>query len=308
MKPIVTVTLNPSIDGSCEADRVLPTSKVRTTNASYDPGGGGVNVARVVLEMGGPALPVYFAGGATGGLFGELLEAHGVSERVAIDIDDHTRISTTVFDRATRQEYRFVPEGPAVTETEWRRCLERLEAIDYDWIVVSGSAPRGFPEGCYGALAAQAAARKARFVLDSSGRALAAGIRGGGIYLAKPSIGEFRALTGRALETDEEIEEEGRALISSGKMRMVAITMGDEGAMLITERETFRASPPPVEAHSAVGAGDSFLGAMVHALARGDSVREAFLIGVAAGTAAVTTPGTALCRREDVLRLREMLE
>ena len=122
LKPIVTLTLNPSIDGSAQTEVVRPIRKVRTTGERYDPGGGGINVARVVQELRGAAQAVYLAGGATGGVLDDLLDSAGIPRR-RISIQDHTRISHAIYERSSGLEFRFVPEGPLIQETEWREFL-----------------------------------------------------------------------------------------------------------------------------------------------------------------------------------------
>lgn len=306
MKPIVTLTLNPAIDGACETDLVRPTHKIRTRGDAYHPGGGGINVARVITELGGPATAVYLAGGATGGVLDELMAEAGLaSERVTIA--GHTRISLTVFEAETGQEYRFVPEGPEVSPAEWLACLETIDALDFDWLVISGSGPRGLPADCFVTLTHRARNRGAKVVLDSSGPAFAATIEAGGLTLIKPSVGELRALTGLALEDRDEVAEVAREIVDSGRAEMVAVTMGHEGALLASREANFARPAPDVPVRSATGAGDSFVGGMTLALAEGKAARTAFLIGMAAGSASVMHPGTDLCRRADVERLHAAL-
>lgn len=302
MKPIVTLTLNPSIDGAAVADVVHPTHKIRTRSDRYDPGGGGINVARVIASLGGSALPVYFAGGATGGVLDELMAERGLAFR-RIDIGGHTRISHAVYETSTGLEYRFVPEGPAITPGEWLECLAVLETLDFDWIVASGSRPPGLPDDCYVTLVRRAQDRGARVVLDSSGPALAATLAAGGLALVKPSLGEFRSLTGRALATPDETAAAALEMVASGRADIVAVTMGHEGAVLASAEGSLHRLPPDVPVKSATGAGDSFVGAMTLALARGQPLTEAFLRGMAAGSATVLNPGTDLCRPDDVERL-----
>jgi 6-phosphofructokinase 2 len=306
MKPIVTLTLNPAIDGAAEADVVRPTHKIRTTGNRYDPGGGGINVARVSAELGGPALPVYLAGGATGVVLDELMVERGLVFR-RVPIAGHTRISLAVLERSTGLEYRFVPEGPEVTPGEWLECLGVIDDLDFDWLVVSGSRPPGLPDDCFVTLVGRAAARGARVVLDSSGPALAATLAAGGVALVKPSHGEMRTLTGLPLESADEIAEAARALVETGRAGIVAVTMGHEGAILASREATLLRQAPPVPVVSATGAGDSFVGAMTLALAEGGPVVQAFLFGMAAGSASVMLPGTELCRRSDVERLHAVL-
>ena len=305
MKPIVTLTLNPTIDSAGEADRVRPHHKIRVENERYYPGGGGINVARVIVALGGAARPVYLAGGPTGGLLSELLRAQGFAA-TAIPIAGNTRISHAVFERATGLEYRFVAEGPEVTDAEWRRCLAAVADLDFDWLVASGSLPRGVSSGAYAEFAALAAARGARFVLDTSGPPLAEAVAAGGIHLLKPSQGELAALVGRPLDSLAEQEAAACDLVAGG-VGIVALTMGHHGALLAHAGGTLLLRPPAVEARSTTGAGDSFLAAMVLALAEGRPPEAAFRRGVAAGTAAVLTPGTELCNPADVARLEAAL-
>jgi 6-phosphofructokinase 2 len=305
MKPIVTLTPNPTIDGASETDRVRPVHKIRTTNERHYPGGGGVNVARVLAELGAETVPVYLAGGATGALLDELLAARGfVPRRVAIE--GGTRFAHAVFERSTGQEYRFVPEGPEVTPRDWERAVAAVAALDFDWLVASGSLPRGLPADAYGALARLAAERGARFVLDTSGPALMGALAAGPVHLIKPSFGEFRALTGAASDADADVAPAAERLRAERGVEMVAVTLGPDGAALAWPGGFLRRRPPELPAlASATGAGDSFLAGMVFALAQGRAAEDAFAFGMAAGAAAVLTPGTELCRREDVLRIYE---
>lgn len=302
MKPIVTLTLNPAVDGAGETDKVQPTHKIRTSGDRYDPGGGGINVARVILELGGAALPVYLAGGATGDVLDALMRERGLPFR-RIPISGHTRISLAIYERATGQEYRFVPEGPEVSPGEWLECLDVIEHLDADWLVISGSRPRGLPDDCFVTLVHRAVDRGIRVVLDSSGPALAVTLAAGGLALVKPSLGEFRKLTGLALDDPGDVAEAARAMVDAGRADIVAVTMGHEGAVLASREATMIRLPPPVPVMSATGAGDSFVGGMTLALAEGRSTAQAFLLGMAAGSATVMHPGTDLCRRADVERL-----
>ena len=302
MTPIVTLTLNPAVDGSAEAEVVRPVHKTRTSNERYDPGGGGINVARVIQELGGSALAVYLGGGATGAVLDELLDARRIPRR-RVPIRDHTRVSHAVFERATGLEYRFVPEGPQVSEDECRACLAALDELAFEWLVASGSLPRGVPATFYVAVARIAAAKRARFILDTSGEALRASLLSGGLYLVKPSLGELESAVGRQLSELGDQEAAARDLVQSGAVELLAATMGHHGALLTTREGFLRLHAPDVQARSTVGAGDSFLGAMTLALTQGQGRWTAFTRGVAAGTAAVLTPGTRLCRREEVERM-----
>ena len=302
MKTIVTLTPNPAIDGSCDARRVRPTHKVRTTSMRYDPGGGGINVARVVQRMGGNVRAIYMAGGATGGVLDNLLDRDGI-ERTRIDISDHTRISQAVHEIETGLEYRFVPDGPLVSDSEWQTCLGAMASVECDYLVLSGSLPRGAPADFYARIVKTRKGRDCRIILDTSGPALRATLEAGGIFLVKPSRGELEQFSGHALAGDAALVDAAQRIVGSGLASHVAVTLGCLGAILVSEAGQLRLPALEVEVRSAVGAGDSFLGAATYALAAGQSVEQAFRLGLAAGTAAVMSPGTGLCQPADVERL-----
>lgn len=288
---IVTLTLNPAVDIACETPRVQPEHKLRTHGEKYDPGGGGVNVARVIHDLGGKARAIILVGGATGLFYEELLGAHGVPY-TAIPIRGRTRVAMNVREADTGREFRFVPEGPEIATDEWRAALAELETIEADWIVASGSLARGMPEDFYAQAAAIARRRGQKFVLDTSGPALAAALTQG-ITLAKPSRREFEVLIGHPLTDDAALEDAALAMLRGGGAEMLVVSLGKEGALLACASEVTRLAAPVVAKQSAVGAGDSFVAGMVLALARGDAPRVAFAHGVATGAAAVASSGTA---------------
>ena len=173
---LITLTLNPALDIACYADVVQHTHKIRTGDDHLDPGGGGMNVARVMHELGGDTLAVMMAGGVTGALIEEMLDEVGVPRRT-IPIRDRSRICFTVLERSTGLEYRFVPEGPDVNEHDWQRMLERAGGD------AGGLADRQRQPGARhagGHLCARGARRRLergqRFVLDTSGPALRAAL------------------------------------------------------------------------------------------------------------------------------------
>jgi 6-phosphofructokinase 2 len=301
MKPIVTITLNPTIDSSCQADEVHPVRKIRTSEERYDPGGGGINVARVIRELGGEAIAVYLAGGVTGQVLNDMLERSGMQRRL-VPIAGNTRVSHVVYERSSGQEYRFTPQGPAIQASEWRACLDELEGLNPDYFVASGSLPRGVPDDFYVHAARIAKRKGARFVLDTSGEALRAALAAG-VFLVKPNLRELETMVGRSLRSAPDQEAAAREAIEQGQAEIVTVSLGADGALLATREGCLRLAAPEVEPKSAVGAGDSFVAAMTLGLAQGRTPEDAFVLAVATGTATVLTMGTELCRREDVERI-----
>lgn len=295
---ILCIALNPAIDVSCDAELVRPTHKTRTFNQRQDPGGGGVNVARVIAELGGPAHLVYVSGGASGALLDEALKAYGFT-RSRIGIDGTTRIAFMVHELKSGFEYRFVPDGPDVPPSVFAEVEAKVGAVEGGYVVASGSLPHGAAPDSYAKMAAIARQRGARFVLDTSGDALTSALETGGLFLVKPSIGELERWAGHHLD-EHGVREVAGDLVGRGAVENVVVTFGMGGSMLVNGEGMRRLPARKVKVRSAVGAGDSFVGGMVLALARGDRLEDAFMAGAAAGTAAVMTPGTELCRRADV--------
>ena len=165
----------------------------------------------MVAELGGETLALYLAGGATGAILDDLLRNIGVTCH-CIPIAGYTRIAHAVFERPSSQEYHFVPEGPEVSEVEWDACLSKLATLDFDYVVVSGSLPRGLPDTAYGGVVDIAAAKGACVVLDTSGNALKATL-GKGVFLVKPNRGELEDLVGHPLPQAPQLVAAARTLI-----------------------------------------------------------------------------------------------
>jgi len=306
MKTIATLTMNPTIDVAYEVQRVFPTHKMRTEHEYHNPGGGGINVARVFVRLGGTAQAWYMSGGATGVALDGLLDHHRL-DRQRLAIAGETRVSTSVLERESGREYRFVPPGPTLAEAEWTDALARLARVECHYLVISGSLPPGVPEDFYARLAALAAPRGIKVVVDSSGPALRAAVAGGGLFLIKPSQGELQQLVGQPLEDRDAIARAAARIVADGGAEHVAVTMGHDGAVLANADGTLYLPVVPIEARSAVGAGDSFLAGMIHGICAGRPIAEAFRYGMAAGSAAVLTPGTDLARPDDIERLFTMM-
>jgi 6-phosphofructokinase 2 len=300
---IVTVTINPAIDIFVNVSRVEPTKKMRCSAPKRDPGGGGINVARVAHRLGRTVAAIYPTGGAIGKLLQRLVEREGI-ESVVTPSHVETRENFTAYEEESGEQYRFVLPGSALHRAEWEACLDKLATLPEKptIVVASGSIPPGVPEDFYARVARHAKKRGAKMVLDTAGPGLKAALAEG-VTLIKPNIAELSDFVGKPLKDDLGRIAAARELIAAKQVEAVALTLGEEGALLITARSAWRAEPMKIEVASTVGAGDSFLGGLVAAVAAGEPLEQAFRMAVAAGSAAVMSPGTELCHEEDVRRL-----
>lgn len=303
MASIVTLTPNPAIDLSTVIDRVVPTVKLRCTSQRCDPGGGGINVARVINRLGGDVEAIFPAGGLTGQLLRRIIDNEGIANRV-VETQAETRQNFYVSELTTGLQYRFILPGQQLRDSEWQECLSALASTTPapKFVVGSGSLPPGVPDDFYARAAVVSRSLGAKFLLDTSGAPLAVAIEQG-LYLIKPNLREMSELVGAELATQDDWLIKARALIKRQKVEIVALSLGHIGALVVTPNEALRAYALPIKPASAVGAGDSFLGAFVASIASGVSLAEAFRLGVAAGAGALTNAGTELCHPADIHRL-----
>lgn len=304
MPPIVTLTMNPTLDKSAVVHRVVANQKLRCQPPRREPGGGGINVSRAIRRLGGESMAVYPSGGPTGRVLEELLDQESLQHQ-PVPIAGWTRENLTVLEEAGDQQYRFNMPGPRLEEAEWKRCLDQLAAFDPPpaFIVASGSLPQGVPMDFYTRLTREL---EGRIVVDTSGDTLRAAVREG-VYLVKPNMRELGQLAGEKIQDEAHQEQVAKEIVAQGQAEAVVVSLGAAGALLVSRELTQRFRAPTVPIESKIGAGDSMVAGIVWGLAEEKSLGEAVRFGVAAGAAAVMTPGTELCRREDTERLYQQM-
>lgn len=302
MAQIATLTLNPAVDKYTEIDQVVAERKLRCSVPARHPGGGGINVARAAAELGGSVVCFWTCGGAVGQLLKQLLDDEGIDHR-PIPVEAMTRENLIVYENTTDRQYRFGMPGAPLTEQEIEQCIQQLKALDPrpEFFVFSGSLPPKVDKGLYAKMI-EAVCPPCRVILDTSGDALRLGLKAP-VFLIKPNIRELGLLAGRDLENDAQIQAAAKSLIDDGAVQAVVTSLGSGGAFLTTKDEHVHVRAPTVRIRSKVGAGDSFVAGALIGFTQGKSLQDAVRYGVAAGSAAVMTAGSELCRREDVERL-----
>jgi 6-phosphofructokinase 2 len=301
---IVTLTMNPALDITTDTDFVVPTDKMRCSAVRYDPGGGGINVARVARVLGASVAAVFPAGGPTGDLVTELLAPEVPPRR---RIAGSTRESFTVNETSSGRQYRFVLPGPWVTFAEQADCLNALRAavVSADFVVASGSLPLNVHPDFYQRVADICQEHGARLILDTSGGGLQHITDG--VFLLKPSVRELRECLGRELGSESDQLAAARELIDRGCAENIVVSLGPDGALLATPHVSQRYPSVVVPSGSGVGAGDALVAAIAVGLSRGWPLEKSIRLGIASGAAILMTPGSQPCTRGDVERLFEMV-
>jgi 6-phosphofructokinase 2 len=294
MSSIITITFSPCIDKSTSIPALVAEKKLHCSNPKLEPGGGGINVARVIHKLGGNVMAVFPSGGYTGTHFNYLLEKEQIPCSI-IHTENETRENIIVYDESTGNQYRFGMPGTALKETEWKECLQVIEeSANVDYIVASGSLPPGVPTAVFSLLAKIAQTKKARFIADTSGDALKEAAETGA-FLLKPNLGELASLAGKKMISTDEIETVAKQILQQYPVEILVVSAGADGAMLFTKNETHKAVAPQVDRKSTVGAGDSMVAGIIFSLSQQSTLKQALQFGVACGTAATINPGTELC-------------
>lgn len=306
---IVTVTLNPAIDISADVEKIKPSIKLRCSGALYEPGGGGVNVARVVRELGGDVTAFIVTGGETGRWLTDMLAGAGI-DVLTHETDGMTRPSFHIRETSSDDLYRFMLPGPKLSagcaEEIARAIGAVIEGMPGGYLVLSGSFPPGIVDGFLPYLASRCRADAVKLVVDTSASSLVSLI-GGGAYLIKPNAEELEELRAALGWPPETIVETARRLLASETADVIVVTLGPAGSVLVSHDKVLELPSVDVPAVSRVGAGDSFVGGVVFALATGQALDDALRSGTAAGSAAIMTPGTGLARRADYEQLLSRL-
>jgi len=299
---ILTVTPNAAIDKTYIVegfglDRVHRPTAVRTVA-----GGKGINVVRVLQELGREALATGFVGGQNGDAVIEGLDHEGIKHDF-VRVKGETRLCIAIVDPTTGTQTEVNENGPEVSPEELDTMMVRIAELapSAEYVVLSGSCPPGVPVSFYGSITQIAKRSGARVVLDTSGEHLCEAVKAAP-FMVKPNVVELSHIAGRELLTLEEISRAAKSLKQYG-IEITAVTMGRSGAMVTDGVHSWKAVPPEIEFASAVGSGDAFVAAFIDALMRGDHVSRALAIGTAAGAANATTYGAGFCTKESIMKI-----
>lgn len=301
---ILTVTLNPCIDLALFTNGLDLHDSNRVQRSELDAGGKGVNLSRMVVELGGETFATGFLGGMTGDHIAAMLKSKGVPMEF-VEVEDETRTNVSV-ESGDGPPTVFNAPGARVTGLEWESLLgivgRRLKPDI--WVALGGSLPPGAPAESYQVLGEMARAAGANLLLDADKDALKHGLAAGPDFV-KPNQDEAERLLGTQITSVGSAFDAARTLyvrlLDSGSADpTVVVSLGSRGAVLVNGREALFAVPPPIQAKSTIGSGDSFLGGYLVGLQRGLDVRQCLALGVAAGAATAQSDGTRIGTRGEV--------
>ncbi|GEC78468.1 1-phosphofructokinase family hexose kinase [Flavobacterium aquatile] len=303
---IVTLTINPSLDKSTHFTGFIAEQKIRCEKPRYDAGGGGINVSKAISKLGGKSTCVCTSGGSSGEMLEDLIAKEKL-DSIVIKTKNWTRENFIAFENKTKAQYRFGFPGNEFSEDEKDKILQTIKELKTDYLVISGSLNEGVATDFYQKIAKIAKDSSIKVIVDTSGEALKKVLETG-VYLIKPNIGELAKLIGVGHLELPEVEKAAKKLIDNKSAEIVVVSLGADGAILVTKKETHLVKAPKVEKKSTVGAGDSMVGGMVWALSQNKTLKEVIQIGVCCGTAATMNEGTQLFKAEDVVKLLEEIE
>ncbi len=296
---IYTVTLNPALDRTIVVERLVEEDTIRIVTETAYAGGKGIDVSRVVRQLGGTSIAMGFIGGYDGlKLEGLLINAGVITDFTRIK--GETRTNIVLKEEAEGRQY-------VISAVELGALYHHLlELKDMDYLVVSGSLPRGVTSNVYGQIILAGKKNGAFTMLDADGQTLRESVE----YLPtciKPNRFELSRLVGRDLASECEILEACDWLHDKG-IPFLLVSRGKEGLILSTAERKWRGKVPPVNVASAVGAGDSSVAGFILSHSRGEEMEECLRLACAAGTATAMTPGTELCLPDEVKRLLPRVE
>jgi 6-phosphofructokinase 2 len=270
---IYTITLNPALDRTLWVEKIRPDDSNRIKKEERFAGGKGIDVSRVLTELGVNNTALGFVGGFTG----EELEGRLLNEGITCDfirISGETRTNIIMNDMSTGGQSVFGASGPLIEPYELMRIIHKVEGLDHpEMVIISGSIPPGVHPKIYGKLIEIAKKRNAFVILDADGEALAEGTKAQPDVI-KPNVHELGRLIGTDLKEFDQIANAARDVRKRG-IRNILVSMGPKGMLLVGEKESYHAFHPEVEARNTIGAGDSAIAGFVYGLISGKNLKEA---------------------------------
>lgn len=301
---VLTVTLNPSIDKTITVEKFVPYGLNRVLKTRQDPGGKGINVAKVLKNFGVDVTVFGLIAGSQGKHLADFLNRAEIGTDF-LQIPGETRTNLKIFDESINKMTEINESGfqvtPEILDSFRNKFKKSIRGAAM--VVLSGSLPPGIPDNFYAECIAVAKSEGIKTVLDADAGALAEGIKAVP-YAVKPNIHELELLNGRHFTNSNEVVDAVKALINTG-IEIAIVSMGADGAIVANKDEAYKVDSWDIPVKSATGAGDSMVGSLVYSLLKNDSLYEIAKITTAAGTITASKEGTQICTENEVLQSLE---
>lgn len=299
---IYTLTLNPALDRTLIVENIKFEDANRVIKELRYSGGKGIDVSRVIHELEGESIALGFIGGYDG----MELEGRLINEGINCDfvkIAEETRINIFIKNGKSGKQTSLHAKGPEVSPSELSILYNKIKNLtpSPSWFVMSGSLPLGLSDNIYAQFTRLMKGKGVKVFLDADGGPLKMGIKAVP-FAIKPNLFELERLKGKKFRNREEILNYGNKLVEKG-IKFVLISMAEKGILLFSKETLLKATPPKVKVKSAIGAGDASVAGFIHAYEKNMSISDCLRMSIACGTATALTPGTALCRKEDVKKI-----
>lgn len=297
---IITITLNPSIDKTIIIDKLIPNGLNRVKSSRLDPGGKGINVARVLKSFGADVEVSGLIAGNQGKILKDYLKRDGIKNDF-LDIDGETRVNLKIFDESANKTTEINETGFFVDEKTLSDFKNKFkeDVKETSIAVICGSIPPGVPSGFYAECIKIAKEAGVKTILDADGNALFEGLKAIP-YAVKPNIHELEAFLGRSLFSIKDVVGAVHELIEKG-IELVIVSMGPDGAVVADKNETYKVDSWDIKVKSATGAGDSMVGSLAYSITKNASLYDIAKITTAAGTITASKAGTELCTLEETM-------
>jgi 1-phosphofructokinase family hexose kinase len=299
---IYTVTLNPALDREYIVPKLSTNSVLRSSSIQIDYGGKGFNVSRMLASLGTASIAIGFVGGATGETLRDGLEGMGIRTDF-VEVSGETRTNVSVVSSDDEQYIKVNEPGPSISQEETNKLISKIRSLVQpgDWWVISGSLPPGIKTNMYTQIISLINAGGAKAVLDTSGIPLKLGCSAGP-FLIKPNIEEAAQVTGLKSDAHANPNKMIEVMHNLGVINII-LSAGKERSILSNGERQWVGTPPKIKEKNPTGAGDAMLAAVVYMLEKGDSILNAFIWGIASGSAAASQSGTGMASRSAVEKL-----
>lgn len=298
---IYTLTLNPSIDYIIEVDNLSLGLVNRTSMDVKFPGGKGINVSRVLSNLGIQNRAL----GYLGGLTGEYIESCLKSLKVDCDfikVSEDSRINVKI---KSNEETEINASGPTISLDKFNELMNKLSSLDKnDILVLAGSVQSSLPSDIYLKIQELLKDKGVKIVVDTSGNALLEAVKKKP-FLIKPNQHEIEEIFNVSISNEKELIQYGHKLIKLGAENVI-ISMAGDGALLISKEGVFKGNAPKGTVKNSVGAGDSLVGGFVAEYSLSSDIIKAFKNGIASGSASAFSMD--LCTKEEVTNLLPMIK